>query len=173
MISSIIKYPFQVILLILIQVLILNNIQFSGFVNPYVYIIFILWLPIETPKSLLLLIAFIYGLCIDLFSGTMGMHASATVFLAFCRPFVLRLISPRDGYEASQAPGIQDFGFSWFMIYASALTLLHHFFLFFVEVFRFTDFFFTLGRLLVSAIFTLILIIIFQLFRYNSNHGRS
>lgn len=169
MLSKVILYPIQFILLVLIQVLILNNIQFSGFINPYLYIIFILWLPFDVPKFLLLLLAFLLGLSVDIFSSTIGMHTSATVFMAFCRPFVLRMIAPRDGYEITQKPGIRDFGFSWFLIYTVSLTILHHLFLFFVEVFRFSDMFFTLGRMFVSSIFTLSLIIIFQLFRYNSD----
>lgn len=169
MLTSIFLYPIQFVLLVLIQVLLLNNIQFSGFVNPYLYIIFILWLPFEIPKLLLLLLAFALGFSIDLFSSTIGMHTSACVFMAFCRPLVLRLIAPRDGYEANQTPGIQDFGFSWFLVYAASLTILHHLFLFFVEVFRFSDLFFTLGRMLLSSFFSLSLIIIFQLFRYNSD----
>src|SRR5690554_2947243 len=111
MINRAIKYPFQFILLVLLQVLILNNIHFSGFVNPYLYIIFILWLPFDIPKPLLLITAFFLGLVIDIFGSTLGMHASACVFMAFCRPFVLQLISPRDGYDVNQNPGITDFGF--------------------------------------------------------------
>ena len=167
--NKVIKYPFQFVFLVLTQVLILNNIQFSGFANPYLYILFILWLPFDIPKSLLLLIAFFLGLTIDIFSSTLGMHTSACVFMAFCRPFVLQLIAPRDGYDVNQKPGIADFGFRWFVIYATTLTLLHHLFLFFVEVFRFSDFFYTLGRVSVSTLFTLLLIIICQLFRYNSS----
>ena len=169
MINRAIKYPFQFIFLVLLQVLILNNIQFSGYVNPYLYIIFILWLPFDIPKSFLLLTAFFLGLMIDIFSSTLGMHTSACVFMAFCRPFVLQLIAPRDGYDVNQNPGIADFGFRWFLTYAASLTLLHHLFLFFVEVFRFSDFFHTLGRITVSTIFTILLIIICQLFRYNSS----
>lgn len=163
------KYPLQFILLTLLQVLILNNIQISGFINPFLYIIFILWLPFDIPKPVILLIAFLLGLVIDIFSSTLGMHISACVFMAFCRPFILRLIAPRDGYDINQKPGIADFGFRWFVSYAFSLTLLHHFFLFFVEVFRFSDFFYTLGKIAVSTIFSLLLIIICQVFRYNSS----
>ena len=98
MINSILRLGLSGILLILFQIIILNNIQFSGYVNPYVYIMFILMLPSLTPSWLLLLTAFLTGLIIDLFSGSPGMHAGATVLAAFSRPLVLRLIAPRDGY---------------------------------------------------------------------------
>ena len=168
MIKNYLVYPIQLIILILVQVILLNNIQFSGFINPFLYIIFILWLPISTPKWLLLSLSFFVGICVDVFSNTLGMHASASLFLAFCRPYILNILAPRDGYEANQQPGYQDFGFIWFISYAAILTLLHHTFLFFVEVFRFSDFFSTLGRILASTFFTLLLIGITQLFKYNS-----
>jgi len=169
MIKSLFKYPLQFIFFVLVQVLVLNNIQFSSFVNPFLYILFLLWLPLEIPNFLLMLLAFLLGLSIDFFSGTLGMHASASVFLAFCRPFILKTIAPRDGYESNQIPSMNHMGFRWFLSYAALLTFLHHFFLFFVEVFRFSDFFYTLGRASASTIFSLILIVITQFFFYNSN----
>ncbi len=165
--SDLIKLPIWFIALVFVQVLILNNIQLSGYINPFLYIIFILWMPFEMNKALVMLIAFVMGLAVDIFSNTPGMHAS--VFLAFCRPYVLRLLAPRDGYEVTHSPGIQHMGFQWFFVYAALLTLLHHLFLFYVEVFRFEDFFRTLGRALLSTLLTLLLILLTQLFRYNAN----
>jgi|SRR5690554_2116625 len=162
----------QFVFLIVIQALVLNNIQFSGYVNPYLYIVFILWLPLSTPKALLLFLAFVLGLTLDVFTNTIGMHTSATVFMAFCRPYVLQTLVPRDGYEINQTPGIKDLGLKWFAAYAAMLTLLHHLFLFFVEVFRFTDFYDTIIRVVYSWVFTMILIFIAQYFRYNAEERR-
>lgn len=167
MISKAFLYPIQFILLVLFQALILNNIQFSGFINPYLYILFILWLPIETPKFLLLALSFLMGLSIDTFSDTLGMHTSASLFLAFCRPYILQFISPREGYEPNQNPTIKELGRSWFLLYAILMTIPHHLFLFFVEVFRFSEFWSTIGRSLASSVFTILLILIVQLFNYN------
>lgn len=172
MIKYLTIYPLQFILLVLVQILVLNNIQFSGYINPYLYIIFILWLPIETPKWLLLLIAAAIGLSVDVFSDTLGMHTSASIFMAFCRPTILNVLAPRDGYEVNQVPNIQDFGIGWFIGYAATLTILHHIFLFTVEVFRFSDFFSTLGRTLASAFFSIVLITITQFLKYNSEAKR-
>lgn len=172
MIKTILKYTVLFIFLVLLQVLLLNNIQFSGYINPYLYILFILLLPFETPKWLLLVLAFVLGLCIDIFSSTMGLHIAATVFMAFCRPFVLKLIAPRDGYDSNQEPGIQDFDLRWFVSYAAALTILHHFVLFYLEIFRFSDFFYTFNRMLFSSIFSILLILLSQLFSYNSQSKR-
>lgn len=168
MIGNLIRYPLLFLFLVFLQVLILNNIQLSGYINPYLYILFILWLPVDTNKLLVMLIAFLLGLSVDIFSNTVGMHAAATVFLAFCRPYILQSLAPRDGYETDMVPGIQAFGINWFLGYASICIFLHHFFLFYLEVFRFSDFFVTFGRVLSSSVFTLIMVILAQLFRYNS-----
>ena len=156
----------RIIMLVFFQVFILNNIQFSGFVNPYFYVLFILLLPFETPKWLLLTLGFVLGLSIDLFSNTPGLHASATVFMAFLRPLVLDYFAPRDGYESGTFPRVYYYGFVWFFQYSSILILAHHFFLFYIEVFRLDDFFLTFWRVVLSSIFTIFLVVISQYFIY-------
>jgi rod shape-determining protein MreD len=165
MINSILKYGLAILLLILFQILVLNNIQFSGYVNPYVYIMAILIIPSVTPAWLVLIVAFLTGLTIDLFSGSPGMHASATLLAGFARPLVLRIISPRDGYESGSSLSMATYGFRWFIIYASVIVLIHHTTLFFLEVFRFTDFFRTIFRILVSSLFTLGFILLIEYYR--------
>ena len=152
------------IVLVLIQVLILDNIQFSGYVNPFIYVLFILLLPFETPNWLIILLGFVLGLTIDLFSNTIGMHAFATVFMAFLRPYVLKIIEPHDGYEPGTFPRLYYFGFTWFLKYSIILVFLHHLFLFYIEVFRFTDFFSTLMRVILSVLFSMVIIVLSQYF---------
>lgn len=165
MINSILRYGLIIVLLMLLQILVLNNIQFSGFVNPYVYVMIILLLPSITPAWLVLIISFFTGLVIDLFSGSPGMHASATLLAGFSRPFVLRLIAPRDGYESGSNLSMAAYGFRWFAIYAAAIVLIHHSALFFIEVFRFADFFRTIFRILVSSLFTIGFILLIEYYR--------
>ncbi len=168
MISTVIVNIFRFIFLILIQSVILNNIQLGGYINPYLYVMFILLLPFETPKGLLLIMAFLLGIGVDMFSNTMGIHASASVFMAYCRPYVLKLVAPRDGYEAETKPTIKSLGLRWFVVYASFLVFAHHIFLFFIEVFRFSEFFLTLWRVLLSSLITLILVLLSQFLFYKS-----
>lgn len=160
MINRILRFTLIFVLLILLQILLFNNIQFSGYVNPYVYIMFIMLLPVNIPSWLLLIISFFTGLIMDLFTGTPGMHTSATVMAGFVRPYVLRIISPRDGYEASSDLSMLIYGFKWFFIYTLLIVLVHHTVLFYMEVFRFTDFFRTLLRVLLSSLFSIIFILL-------------
>jgi len=165
MINSILRFGAIIIMLILLQILLFNNIQFSGYVNPYVYIMIILLLPALTPPWLLLVVAFITGLIIDLFSGSPGMHTSATLLAGFSRPYVLRVISPRDGYESGSDLSMRAYGVRWFFIYTAAIVLIHHTALFYFEVFRLADFFRTFLRVILSSAFTVGFILLIERYR--------
>jgi len=160
--NFIVKNIIRFIILVLLQVTIFNNIQLNGFINPYLYVLFILLLPFETPPWLLLFLSFLMGFSVDVFSNTIGMHASACVFMGFLRPFILNYISVRDNYESNIEQGIYIYGFSWFFKYALILILGHHSFLFIVEVFSFNNFGDTALRITMSTIFTLTLVVTSQ-----------
>jgi rod shape-determining protein MreD len=150
------------ILLVLIQELILDRIQVSIYVNPFLYILFILVFPFEAPKWLLLVSAFLLGLTVDLFSNTLGLNTIACVFIAWCRPGVLAVIAPRQEYAPGMRLSIADLGFKWFISYAAILIIIHHTILFILEVFSFTDLTITLSKIILSSVVTLFLCIISQ-----------
>ncbi len=160
--NQILKNTLRFVVLVFIQVTILNNIQISGFINPYVYVLFILLLPFETSNWALLLLSFFLGLSVDIFSSTLGMHASASVFMAYLRPYILNFLSVRDGYEQGTRPGVFHYGFAWFFKYCLVLVLAHHTFLFFIEVFSFSNLSETIIRIIFSAFFTLTLLMTSQ-----------
>lgn len=150
------------VLLVLVQVLILNNIQFSGFVNPYVYILFILLLPFTIPGYLLLGLSFLIGISIDIFSNTPGLHASASVFLGFIRPGIANLISSREIIEKGNTPNMKQLGFASFLKYTVIAVVIHHLFLFYAEAFSFGGFFHTLLRCILSSAFSIVIILASQ-----------
>jgi rod shape-determining protein MreD len=162
MIIKIISQLIRFILLVFVQVVVLNHVQWSGYVNPYIYVLFVLMIPVETPQWLLLVIAFITGLVIDMFGNSGGMHAAATVFMAFARPGMLRLIAPRDGYETEMKLTPQVMGLKWFITYVSVMVFLHHAAYFYIEVFRFSEFFLTLFKVVINSIITVTLITLGQ-----------
>ena len=162
MIVNILQLILRFFVLVAIQVLILNNIQLGGIINPYLYVLFLITLPVQTPRVLLLFIGFFLGISIDLFQNSIGIHASACVLIAFIRPFWLKLVAPRDGFEPDESPEIKKFGFRWFLVYASMLVIIHHLVIFNLEIFRLSDFFTTQLRVIYSSLFTLTLIIISQ-----------
>jgi len=164
MINDVVKNILRFLFLLLFQVLILNNIQMSGYLNPFLYVLFILMLPFQTPNWLVLLLSFFLGLSVDMFADTGGLHAAASVFMAFLRQPVLRLVAPREGYDVNHQPTIRQFGFGWFLTYAGILVLVHHLFLFYMEAFQFSEFFSIFFRVILSSLFTLTLIFISQFF---------
>lgn len=157
-----IKYGVMIISLILVQVLILNQIQFNGFVNPYVYILFILLLPLSTPRYVLLILAFFIGLVVDVFLNSLGVHAAASVLIAYLRPYIIRVISNRED-DRSDYPGLQQNTFGWFVTYVAIMVIFHHIVLFYLEVFSFSHFFITLGRAIISSLFSIFIIVLSQL----------
>lgn len=162
MIKILLRNVIRFVVLVLFQVWVLNNIQFSGYINPYLYVLFLLLLPFETPSWLVLVLAFALGLSVDMFSDTLGMHASASLLMAFMRPYILQAISPRDGFEIGTFPRIYYYGFVWFLKYAFILVFMHHLFLFSVEVFKLYNFHLVLWRTVLSTIFSTFLIVLSQ-----------
>ncbi|MFP4664624.1 MAG: rod shape-determining protein MreD [Bacteroidales bacterium] len=162
MIKFIPKYAFLFLLCLLIQVFLFNEMQISRYFNPSFYVLFIILLPFETPRWLLLLSAFGLGLGVDAFMNTPGINAAATVFAAFVRPGVLNLLSPRDGYEPGTTPRISFYGLSWFLKYALAILLSHQLVLFFLEAFTFRYAFQTIAVALVNSLLSCFFIILSQ-----------
>lgn len=154
------------IILTLVQVMVLDHIHLHGLFNPYIYPLFILMLPIETPAWLVLVLGFFSGWTIDLFAHTGGVHASATVLTAFLRPFMLRLIKPAVGYQPEDRPAISSMGFLWFFTYTSILIFIHHLWLFIIETFSFTQFIFAIQKIAVSSVVSIAIIIILQYLFY-------
>lgn len=130
------------------------------FAAPYLYIMFILVLPFETPNTLLFLLAFMMGITIDAFYDTPGLHAAACVFLAFVRILFISITVQKDGFDNEPEPTLSIMGFRWFFIYAIILTFAHHLFLFNLEVFRFSELQYTLSRIVLSSLFTVFLLLI-------------
>jgi len=161
MIRIISKYVFMFISLVLVQVLIFNQVQFSGFFNPYVYVLFIILLPLSAPRYLVLILAFLLGLIIDVFSNSLGVHSAATVFAAYARPLVIRVISNRED-DKSDYPGLHQNKLIWFINYLLIMVLLHHTVLFYLEVYTFTNFFNTFYRVILSSLFSIIIIVLSQ-----------
>lgn len=149
---------FLFIILILVQVLALNNIQFLGYINPYIYILFIFTLPVRTPQWLTLLLSFLIGFIIDIFSNTMGMHAFASVLIGFLRPYVIQLfISFDEGNNPT--PTFYTFGVGVFVKYVVVLVLIHHFTLFFIEAFSFQHFLIVFSKAFFSSVVSILIIL--------------
>lgn len=142
--------------------LVIQNIHLGSYIILLPYVMVIILLPFETNKLVVLLIAFLLGVVVDYFYDSSGLHAAACTALGFSRHYVLKYISPRDGYESGVGPTVEEMGLEWFLRYAGTLVLIHHFALFYLEVFRFSEFFSTLLRVVLSSVGTFALIYLIQ-----------
>lgn len=163
-----IKYILSFIGLAFAQILVFNHIQFSGYINPSFYVLFILLLPLKSPAWLRLLSAFLLGFIIDMFSQSPGLHTSASVFIAFIQPHVL-LAFKRTDIDKSKACSLSRLGFQWFISYASVMILIHHTIYFLLEVYSLNQFLDTFYRIILSSFATFISIILAQLVIYKKH----
>lgn len=120
-------YTFRFAMLLLLQVLVLRNVYVEQFpyMHLFVYPIMILVLPMRFPTWLLLLVAFAMGVAVDTFYDSPGVHAAASVFSAFCRPLLIRLLQPRTGYTEALMPTAIENGIRWFFLYSMFFYFFH------------------------------------------------
>lgn len=159
-------------IIILIQVLILNKItlrwwaQPGGFpvFIPFVYPLFILLLPFETPVWLLLVIGFFTGITVDSFQNTAGMHAFATVLIAYLRTNVLGALLPKNLADyPNQSPSVKNMGWVPFLVYSSFLIVLHHAVFFTIEVWSLENIGYLLLKILASSFTSLLFVVVYLL----------
>ncbi len=144
------------VFMILIQVFILNNILFLGYVNPYLYIMFIFLFPLNKNRFVFLFLAFLLGLIIDFFSDSGGIHAFSTLFIAYIRLFFVRVYFNKFEVDFPFFRlNLEPFGKRF--NYVVTLTVIHHFILFSFSNFSFQNFSNVLTNTIYSSIFTLIL----------------
>jgi len=155
------------------QVFIVGQLSLFGLGWCFLYLGFVLFLPLRTPIALQLLLGFGMGLAMDISYDTGGLHAAAAVLLAYLRPWVLRLLTPRDGYDAQDTVNVHQMGWQWFLVYLLLLVSLHHVVYFFLELGSFQYPLRTLGRVGVSILFTSVALLIVQLLFFPVRRGRS
>lgn len=158
--ANILKYSLWWIFCISIQLFVLNRLNIDYFISPQYYIFFLVILPVFTERHLLLVLAFFTGLTIDMFEASGGLHAAACVFATYFRGTILRAFAPREGYGKDNFLTIEKFGLGNFVLYVGFFILIHHLTLFFLEVFTFRNFFYTLLRTVSSGAVSLVLIVI-------------
>ncbi len=143
------------IVLVLIQVLVLNNINFLGYINPYIYILFIILFPIKNNRILFIFLGFLLGLAVDLFLDSGGVHAAACVTVAYARPVILKFVF--GAIYDHQTIKFTSTEFGQRFIYFSIITLIHHLILFSLEIFNISKIILILKKSLFSSIFTILL----------------
>lgn len=177
MIIDILTHILRFIFIVAAQVLIVNNIELgnwgkidlSTYVNPYIYVAFILTMPYNTKPWLMLLLGFACGVVLDSLSDSPGMHMTATTFIAYFRRFYLLLSTSKEEQESNARPSLSQKGFIWFFTYIFILIFIHHFLLFFLEAYSFGEFISTIQRIALSTTFSVFIVLLFELVFYKKS----
>ena len=162
--NAIAVHSLRFVLFILAQVILLNNINFLGYVNPYIYIIFILLFPLKNNRLIFLTVSFLLGIIIDMFLDSGGVHAAASVLLAYSRPVLLKF-SFGTLYK-HQTIKFRSLEFGSLFNFIAIAAIFHHLVLFSLEIFNISQILLILKKTLFSSIFTIVLsVLIILLFR--------
>ena len=156
--STILVNIFRFVLLLALQILVFNNMNFGGYISAFPYILFIILYPVNGNKSNLLIASFFLGLIMDLFSNSGGVHATACVLLAYLRPYFFKF-SFGLSYEY-QTVKLNDVLTPERFTFILLAVTTHHIILFLLESFEITFFFDVLLRTLLSTLFTILTCII-------------
>jgi rod shape-determining protein MreD len=156
--SSLLVNIVRFILLLAVQIIIFNNMNFLGFIMPLPYMLFIILYPVNSNRAALLLSSFLLGLTMDLFSNSGGIHATACLILAYYRPYLFKFAFGVS-YEY-QTIKLNDTLTPERFSFIFLAVVLHHFTLFILEAFQVSFILDILIRTLLSTVFTIISCII-------------
>jgi len=144
---------------------VLNKIpHLHRFITPYIYFLFILWLPFSISRMGMLIIGFLTGLTLDYFMMTPGLHAAVCVLIAYIRPFVMSILAPKDASEFNyREPSPRAMGWTPYLVYTFILTLFHHGYMVMLEWLSFGTFWTFLIKVIATTGISMILIITTEL----------
>ena len=157
-----IKYLRLLPFYVLLQVLVLNEVLFYAYINPFLYLILIISLPLKTPKWFLLVYAFLLGFSIDIFSGSLGFHSTATILIAFIKPFFSKITIPYNILGETDEITLKKVGSKAFITFSFFLIFIHNSCLFITE--HLSVNLALIGKIIASSLVTLIIVLITQLF---------
>ena len=163
--STLVKHIIRFALFIMVQVFVLDNIHLHQMLTPYIYFLFILWLPFNMGRTQLMLIAFVLGFTLDSFRHHPGFHTAACVLIAYVRPFLINLLIPQEGADTNyDEPSFKSMGgMVPYMIFTGILTFIHHGWLFLLEAWQFGNIWYFLVKTVLSTLLSLLLILITEL----------
>jgi len=168
--NKFIKNFSRFIILILLQVFVFNYVQWFGFLNPVVYLLFLILLPLETSKSGQYIIAFVTGFIVDAFLRTYGIQAFACVLMVFLRPHIILILNGFKPLETGvkPVPGVKDF--QWILVYTLLLVFIHQLTVTALEVFQWNQWWRIIWSSAVNTLFTTFIILCVEYIFYEGKN---
>lgn len=163
--SELVRNIIRLFLFIFVQVYILDKVgALHQYIIPYLYYLFILWLPFSISRIGLMFVGFITGIALDYFTNTPGLHAAPCVLIAYLRPFIINILSPKDTAEFNyREPSPRSMGWTPYLVYVLILTVFHHLYLVVLEWMSFGSFIHLLVKVVSTTAISLLLVIITEL----------
>ena len=153
-----ILHIFQFFLLLFLQSFLLNNINLFGFINPNLYLLFIIIYRLDGNPTLLIFIGFVMGLLLDLLTQGSGGHTIATLTIAFLR---LPIIKFSFGINYDVPMGmIKGSLLRQRLLYFMLMVVIHHLVLYSIVYFSFDNTIIILKNTLFTSFFTFIMVFI-------------
>lgn len=172
--SNLLKNIIRFILFAFVQLFILDQVPLlHQFIKPYLYLLFILWLPFSLSRFWQMIIAFFFGLTIDYFTQNFGLHSAPCVLMAFLRPTILNILIAKETTEQNyHEPSIKSMGFGPYSIYITIMVVVHHFYLVLIEWLQVGNFLFFVGKIVGTTAISLLLILITEMLFYRKSKSR-
>src|SRR5690606_31573372 len=157
----------RAVLLLLVQILIFNFVHITWFSIPFievfVYPLIIFLLPLRTPESVVIVLGFVTGLIVDIFTNTPGVHSGAGAFSGLARSYVINYFTPRGGYKVNISPAISTINLRWFLKYAAVMITLHCFAVSLIDIFQLKLVHYMLLRTVLSATISYVVVMIIMI----------
>ena len=142
--------------LLFLQVLILNHANIFGHINPMVYIAWVFLYPVRKTRAMFLILSFLLGISIDFFSDSGGVNAFAITFIAYFRLPILMAVLRKSDLDYAQF-NLKSLSINKIILFISILTVIHHFIIFSLEYFSFSEFLNIISSTILTSFFTVLI----------------
>jgi hypothetical protein len=172
--SPVVKYFFRAILLIGIQYVLSNLAPLGGYITPYFYFVFILWLPFSISRFWLMVVAALYGLFFGYLILAPGLHAAACVLIAYLRPFLINILLPREVKEMNfTEPSFKSMGLTAYAFYAFILIMIHNAYLIFLQWLTVGNLWFFILKTILTSIVSIVLVTVTEMIFSRTQKNRA
>jgi rod shape-determining protein MreD len=156
MLNENLKIMFQFTLLILIQIILLDNINLFGFLNPIIYILFIITYKFDQNQTLFIFLCFLLGFITDLLTQSSGANTISCLILGYIRPFIINSCFKINSNMPKAY--INDPNISHRFYYILSIVLIHHLIYFSIVYFDINSLILIIKYTVLSTIFSFILL---------------
>lgn len=160
---NIVKHTIRFFAFVFAQAFIFNQLEIGLGIQIMISPLFIFLLPLELNIFVSMVVSFIFGISIDYFSNTYGLFASTSLLIAYLRPFVFKILEPRDGFLPGAELSIYQMGYGWFSSAFVLILLINNFWFFLIEQFKWKEVWFILLKTLLSTPLSLVASILIQM----------